>query len=314
MMKILVVGAGVIGTVYGAHLATAEHAVSVLAHGSRTDEVERLGLAALDVADGLTISAPVRVVEDIGRDAYDLILLTVRRDQIRAASQLLAGAIGHPSRLVFGNNPDGRAALPRDLPGLLWQGFPGVGGVLVGGVARYVRITEQPTAIETGDDPALAELAASLRTRGFAVTRIADMNGWLAYHATFVACVAAALGRCGIDPRALAADRPTLVLMCRAITEGFALLKASGRHGLPSNLAILHHPWLRPVAVTYWARAMRSPMGELCFAGHTRHAQAEMHALAADVLADTPIEAKASHLRRLLNPSSTPEVADSREA
>lgn len=31
-MKILVVGAGVIGTVYGAHLAAAGHTVSVLAH------------------------------------------------------------------------------------------------------------------------------------------------------------------------------------------------------------------------------------------------------------------------------------------
>lgn len=38
-MKVLVVGAGVIGTVYGAHLAAARNTVSVLSHGARTDEV-----------------------------------------------------------------------------------------------------------------------------------------------------------------------------------------------------------------------------------------------------------------------------------
>jgi hypothetical protein len=41
------------------------------------------------------------------------------------------------------------------------------------------------------------------------------MEGWLAYHAAFVA---AALYRCGTDPVRLAADRATLTLMCRAIT------------------------------------------------------------------------------------------------
>jgi hypothetical protein len=48
---------------------------------------------------------------------------------------------------------------------------------------------------------------------------------------------------------------------------------------------VLHSPLLRAVAVRYWARAMRSPMGELCFAAHSRHARAEMLALGNDVAA-----------------------------
>jgi ketopantoate reductase len=38
-MQILIIGAGVIGTVYGAQLGAAGNEVSVLAHGSRTDAV-----------------------------------------------------------------------------------------------------------------------------------------------------------------------------------------------------------------------------------------------------------------------------------
>jgi hypothetical protein len=51
-MKILIVGAGVIGTVYGAHLAAAGNHISVLSHGRRTDEVAAGGLSARDVLGG----------------------------------------------------------------------------------------------------------------------------------------------------------------------------------------------------------------------------------------------------------------------
>jgi hypothetical protein len=54
---------------------------------------------------------------------------------------------------------------------------------------------------------------------------------------------------------------------------------------------VLHNPILSPIAVRYWARTMRSPMGELCFAAPRRHAEAEMRALAHDVatrITDSP--------------------------
>ena len=156
---------------------------------------------------------------------------------------------------------------------------------MTGGTADYVRIRQQPTALQQTSDPRLAALGAALSSRGFAVQRIPDMDGWLAYHAAFVACVAAALYRCGTDPVRLAADRATLTLMCQAITGAFAALRTSGTAGLPRNLALLHSPLLRPVAVRYWARTMSSPTGELCFAAHCRHAEAEMRALGQDMAA-----------------------------
>jgi hypothetical protein len=39
MMRVLIAGAGVIGTVYGAHLGAAGNAVSVLRHPPRTGEI-----------------------------------------------------------------------------------------------------------------------------------------------------------------------------------------------------------------------------------------------------------------------------------
>ena len=283
-MKVLLVGAGVIGTVYGAHLAVAGNTVAVLSHGLRTGEVAAGGLSARDVLSGAVARAETAVVPDASGD-YDLVLVAVRRDQLPSACAGLTGLAAQPAIVFFGNNPAGRAAITGDMAGDTYLGFPGIGGVMTDGTADYVRIRQQPTALQQTSDPRLAALGAALRDRGFAVQRVTDMDGWLTYHAAFIACVAAALFRCETDPVRLAGDRATLTLMCQAITEAFAALRASGTAGLPRNLGVLHSPLLKVVAVRYWARTMRSPTGELCFAAHTRHAPAEMRALGHDTAA-----------------------------
>jgi 2-dehydropantoate 2-reductase len=299
-MKVLIIGAGVIGTVYGAHLGAAGHTVHVLSHPPGTDDIAARGLAARDALSDSRTGTPVRVVTGACADRYDLVLVAVRSDQLARACAQLAALDGSPAVLFFGNNPGGRSALPAQVPGVVRLGFPGVGGVLRDGIADYVRIRQQPTALQADSDPRLAELEQALRHRGFAVQRVADMDGWLAYHAAFVACVAAALYRCGTDAARLARDHESLKLMCAAVTEAFAALRRAGVTGRPRNLAVLHSPLLKPMAVRYWARTMRSPAGELCFAAHARHAQAEMRALGDQVtsrLADAPAT---SHLRQLL--------------
>jgi 2-dehydropantoate 2-reductase len=256
----------------------------VLSHGSRTDEVATGGLSARDVLSGQRAHVEAAVVPDASGE-YDIALVAVRRDQLASACAGLAALAGKPAVVFFGNNPAGRSAITGDLPGDVYLGFPGVGGLMAGGTADYVRIRQQPTALQQSSDPRLAALETALAGCGFAVRRVTEMDGWLAYHAAFVACIAAALYRCGTDPARLAADRATLTLMCQAITEAFAALRADGMAGLPRNLAVLHTPLLRPVAVRYWARTMRSPTGELCFAAHSRHAEAEMRTLGDDVAA-----------------------------
>jgi 2-dehydropantoate 2-reductase len=302
-MKVLILGAGVIGTVYGAHLGAAGHIVHVLHHPPRTDDIATSGLAARDVLTGNRAESAVSIVPDAAAGRYDLVLAAVRSDQLAPACAQLTALAGAPAVLFFGNNPGGRAAIPATVPGQAWLGFPGVGGILRDGTAEYVRIRQQPTALQAAGDPRLAEMERALRQRGFSIQRVTDMDGWLAYHAAFVACVAAALYRCGTDARRLAADRPTLTLMCAAVTEAFAALRHTGVTGLPRNLAVLHSQALKPVAVRYWARTMRSAAGELCFAAHARHAQTEMRALGDQLtarLANTPAT---SHLLELLQAS-----------
>ena len=302
-MKVLVVGAGVIGTVYGAQLSDAGHPVDVLAHGARTEAVARSGLVVHDVVSGAGSSSPVGVVGNAGGGPYDLVLVAVRADQLQTAAASLRCLSGAPVVLFFGNNPAGRAAAPSDLPGTVHLGFPGIGGSMGEAAVEYMRIPQQPTTLQTGGGRPIEEFAEALSNRGFAVSRTPDIDGWLAYHAAFVACVSAALNRCAGSAADLAADRTTLSLMCRAIEEGFRMLRRGGVHGLPGNLRTLHYPALRPVAVRYWARTMRSPLGEHCFAAHSRHAQPEMRRLADAVLDRVPVPSECRHLCELLSDS-----------
>jgi 2-dehydropantoate 2-reductase len=298
-MKILLIGAGVIGTVYGANLAVAGDTVTVLAHGERTAEVAKIGLRARDVAGGGVTAVSVDVVSEPRTDAYDLVLVAVTRDQVSAVCASLTTLAGGPTILLLGNSA-GRELAPDAVRGRVRLGFPGVGGTLADGTAEYVRIKPQPTALESGDDSRLDELAARLDGRGFAVQRVEDMDGWLQYHAVLVACICAALYRCGIDTKRLSRDRRTLRRMCVSVTEGFASLQRQGVRGLPLNLRVLHNRHLTPVAVAYWGRTMRAPTGELWFGAHARHAVAEMRALGLDVLSRLGEHDEAASLRELL--------------
>jgi len=308
-MNILLVGAGVIGTVYGANLAAAGDTVSVLAHGSRTVEVATRGLRARDVADGHVVSAAVQVVSEPGGDTYDLVLIAVRGEQLSVACAALTALAGTPSILLLGNGANREVIAPA-LRERVRLGFPGVGGTLIDGNVDYVRIKPQPFALESLHDPRLDELAAHLTGQGLAVQRVDDMEGWLEYHAVLVACIGAALYRCGTDTWRLSRDHRTLRLMCRAITEGFESLRRQRVNGIPWNLRVLHSRYLTPVAVAYWRRTMRASTGELWFGAHARHAVAEMQALGAGVLGRLGDGDGVARLRELLGTAWTnPTVA-----
>jgi 2-dehydropantoate 2-reductase len=287
-MHILVVGAGVIGTVYGAHLGAVDHRISVVAHGERTAAIAVRGLRARDITSGVETQTPAAVVTSAAELDVDVVLVALRRDHLHGAAAALAGLTSHALVLFMGNNPAGRSGLPSASGAQVALGFPGVGGTMCDDVVSYYTIAQQPTAIEASDSPRLAALADALTSRGLPVQRVSDMDGWLAYHAVFVAAISAGLYRCGTDPRRLADDRATLKLTCAAISEGFRALHAGRVRGRPRNLAVLHNRWLTPIAIGYWARVMRSPMGELAFAAHARHAEPEMRCLAQDVIARLP--------------------------
>lgn len=173
-------------------------------------------------------------------------------------------------------------------------GFPSAAGSIERGVDVYVDIAEQPTSIES----TAPDIAAVLRSAGFRVKSVSDMDSWLKRHAVFITAVAGALYDKQGDARLLSFDKNAVRTFILAVREGWSAL--DGRSVAPAPLA-LHTIlcWVpMPLAVRYWCRVFGSWRGGHYFARHIRNTSEEIAALVADVRA-LVLNHKTPHLRRL---------------
>ena len=307
-LNVLLIGSGVIGSVYAAQFALSGHEVSVLPHGTREQYLEENGLRIKNVAGGAAEEAFVEVAADVATTKFDLVIVAVRADQLSSVFPTLRTCIGQPHIVFFGNNPDGHNAIPDDIPGTVQLAFPGLSGSIVDQVVEYTLVDQQATALEADSSPMNSQMHKIFAGRGLKVQDIVDMNGWLKYHAVFISCISAAILQSNGNTLQLGKDTRLLKLTCRAIEEGFYALKLQNISGAPKNLLVLHSRWLRPIAVYYWKKVLLSDKGELYFGAHARHAPGEVTALSEWVLRQTSVCKNTQHIQRLLAPA--PAIAE----
>lgn len=182
-MRILILGTGVIGSVYGERLLAARHDVVLLARGGRLRDLRESGLVLQDAQTGHRTALPVTVVAapEPG-DKFDLVLAPVRRDQLPDTIPLLTALSGGPEVLFFGSALGRVSELASALGGRAVFGFPAVGGVRDGATIRYVLIRQQKTMLGEASGaatPRLRQLQSVFSAAGFPTTMTADMPGWL---------------------------------------------------------------------------------------------------------------------------------------
>ena len=295
-MRIVILGAGMQGTFYGARLALAGHAVTLIARGRRAAELRAQGAVIEDALTGKrqAISLPVSAALSSGMQA-ELCVVTVRREQLGGVLAELKAAPGLERILFMVNHASGSSFLFDALGRRrVILGFPGAAGSIEEGVDRYMEVAEQPTAIEA----TAPEVAAALREAGLRVSLVKDMDSWLRRHAVFVTAVGGALYAADTDARRLAADKAGIRDLILAVREGWEVLDEAGIAPAPMMLRAIFAWMPLWISVAYWGRLLGSPRGEYYFARHVRRAALEMDALAADV---RPLlgDAAAPHLRHL---------------
>lgn len=281
-MRILVFGAGVVGSVYAGHLLQASHEVTLLARGRRLEDLRTHGLILDNAETGLREKWPVAVVDALAPEAdYDVVLVAVRAEQFSATLPMLA-TLPDSVNVVFFGNAAGQSSQLRDAlgPRALF-GFPAVGGARDGAAIRYALINAQQTMLGEPSgvvSERVRQLRTVLRESGFPTTISTHIDGWLIGHAAFVVPIAFALYRVDTDAGRLAADRQALRTMVRATRQAFRALGTTAE--IPFNLRMLHR---LPTAIVagYWSRVLAGPRGELWFAAHSRAAPQEMRALCA---------------------------------
>lgn len=207
-MRILILGAGVIGSVYGARLLERGHQVVVLARGHRLTELQEHGLILEDAERGQRTVWPVPVVDGItAEDRYDLVLAPVRRDQLRGIVPVVRKLSDTPAVLIFGNATGLCSELRASLGERVLFGFPAAGGTYDGKVVRYVLIRQQKTMLGEPDGRAssrMRSLGDVFAEAGFSTSISRNVAGWLNAHTAFVVPIAYALYRFDTDAARLA--------------------------------------------------------------------------------------------------------------
>ncbi|MGA8507541.1 MAG: 2-dehydropantoate 2-reductase N-terminal domain-containing protein [Candidatus Sulfotelmatobacter sp.] len=286
-MKVLVYGAGVIGTLYASRLQDGGHQVTILARDSRLADIRRHGLVLEDVMSDSRSTTQVNVAERLSpEDRYDMALIAVRWDQLSGILPELAANRTTPTILFMLNNPGGSTGLTDALgTDRVLLGFPGVGGTLQGHVVRYIRIPQQPTTLGEPNgsrSTRLQEVVETFRASGLRTRIDSDMNAWLISHAFFVTAVGGAIYVAEGDCARLSHSPAILNLMVSGVREGFDAVRALGRPVHPFALRVLFS-WLpRSCAASYWRRFFSKREAEYIFAGHVRRASKEMQSLAVE--------------------------------
>lgn len=286
-LKVLVYGAGVLGSLFAARLQSSGHDISVLARGQRLADIREHGIVLEDAITGQRTVTPVSTVEGLAPDdAYELVLVLMRKNQVGAILPTLAANRHTPNVLFMTNNAAGPGELVAALGGeRVLLGFPGAGGVREGHVVRYLAgVGPKKATVTLGEldgrtTPRLQRIAAALEGADFAVDISPNIDAWLKSHVALVSPIANALYLAGGDNYRLARTRDGLVLLVRAVREGLLVLRALGLPVVSTRLKLLS--WLpEPVLVALTGRALDSKLAEIALSGHANAARDELQYLA----------------------------------
>lgn len=227
-MRMLVYGAGGLGSLYAARLHEAGCDVALLARGERLATLRRHGVQLAEGDSPAVRRVPVPVVEHPA-GGYDLIAVFVRTHQVDAVLESLAGLEGDVLFLLnwaAGPEPLG-AAIGRER---VLLGFPTAAGRLDGDVVRYRATTRMtrlfPLPIGEPDGrttPRLERVVRAFRSAGIKAKAESQMDAWLKSHAAFEVPLGQAVTAAG-GTVALADDPDAVRGMIRLIRQNLAAL------------------------------------------------------------------------------------------
>lgn len=292
-MKILIYGAGPLGSLFAAKLHQGGHDVSILARGQRLADLRAQGVVIHNLVNDEWVTARINVVEQLAPDdEYDLIMVIMRKNHALDILPLLAANKRVPDILFLMNN----AAGPDALVAALGQervliGFPASAGYREGYVIHCLTGTEtEPCAIPFGEvDGRITErtrrIAAALAAApGFKAEIRTDMDTWHKYHvALLMPSLGPALYACGTDRLRLARTRDALVLAVRAVREGFRVLQARGLPLTPRYLR-LFAALPEPILIPWLQRVIADPKMDIALVRHANAARDEVHHLTDEFL------------------------------
>jgi 2-dehydropantoate 2-reductase len=271
-MRVLVLGAGVVGSFNAARLTQAGNDVTLLARGRRLADLREHGVVLEDFRTAQRTTTQVPLVDRLeSEDAYDLAIVVLRRNQVPSILPVLAQNHRIPSVLFLGNNLSG----PQQLIEALGRervllGLGNVGGARQGYVVRYLwpRWTALPFGELDGRRTARTDAIVGLfNSAGLRTRVVKNVDAYLKTHAAGLPAFAGAAYLAGGQVRRLAHMPEALRLNIRAFREALEALRALGVPVKPSAIRLIE--WIpEPVLVFLTSQLFSSRIADMAAQPH----------------------------------------------
>lgn len=280
-MRILIYGAGVIGSLYAVKLTQAGYDVSIFARERRLSELQKKGLLYRQKEN--IFSVEVRIMDELkADDSYDYVFLTVRADQVHTALKSLKENVS-PTIVTMVNTLEDYSEW-EDLcgKGCILPAFPGAGGSIKDGIldAGLTPRLIQPTTfaeIDGSRTERVDTLKRILTRAGIPCQIVPDMHTWQICHLAMVVPLADAYYMVD-DPQLVHMNRGVMRKTALALHDNFARLKARGDSISPPKLNLFRSC---PVVLIAWILPFvyNSSFGDRFMYQHAVKAKEEMEHL-----------------------------------
>jgi len=232
-VKVLIIGAGVIGSFNAARLFRGGVDVKLLARGERLAALREHGVVLQDWRTGIRSITSVPLVERIGpSDQYDLAVVIVRHNHVASVLPLLAAASHLPSVLFLGNNLAGSSDMAEALGGeRVLTGMVNAGGFRDGVVVRYIFNRRLRLLFGEADGAIRARTRAigeMFRGAGLPARAVTDPEAYQKTHAAGLPAFAGALYSAGGSVRLLARRPDLLHLFVAGYRDALRALRCDG--------------------------------------------------------------------------------------
>ena len=278
-MRILVIGAGVIGSNLAADLFSSGRDVTLLARGEWADALEKNGLLIDPIFSPRKKTYRIPVIRKLKTDdIYDVILVVMRYTQIESLISDLA-TNGSKNIVFVGNN-----LAPQDLVEKLSGKNVLFGFSMAAGHRekdRVVSISLHKITIGQLKDAAsnerlIREIFEGTKTKA---AYQPNMEDYLLCHAAFVTPVAFACYYCDGDLKRIKNDKSYLNQIIDANIEGYSAIENAGHEILPDPDKDYHSRKYRRMCYTVYKIMCATVIGKICASDHALNATEEMSAL-----------------------------------
>ena len=279
--RILFFGAGVLGSLYAARLHEAGNDVTLVARGSRFEDIKKHGIVLERFDNGERTTTQVPVVDHVPPEEYfDLCVVLVQKTQLQDSLAALKVNPHIPTFLFMNNTAEGPQemidALGRER---VMMGHANAGGERNGPVVHYM-INQEMTLGELDGNKSerLQWIAKNFNEAGFAVEISKDVDAWKRYHVALAVPFAYTMYMNESCNYRLAENRKDVKLCMAGIREAFKVLRTLG---YPVEPPKLRYVFAIPdfIVVPLFQVVLKSKVADIGLARHLRNAREEMDQL-----------------------------------